>query len=84
MNSNNLDKQKIIDAIVGSSGGKISRNQLNSIADKKDVSSLISALPEEDRKKLNAALSDKDSLNRLLESPQARNLLNSFLKGKGK
>lgn len=81
---NNFDKAKLINAIISSSNGKLDREKLTEAADKKDVSSLIGGLSEDDKKKLMAALNDKNALNELLKSPQAKALLNSFLKGGGK
>lgn len=81
MNMNNIDKQKLIEAIISSTGGKIDSQRINDAASSGDISSLISALPEEDKRKLNAALSDQNSIRQLLQSPQARALLSAFMKG---
>ena len=82
--NNNIDKQKLFDALAASSGGKFDANKLNSMVGKRDVSSLLSALSEEDKRKLNAAMADKESLQQLLNSPQAKMLMNTFLKGPNK
>lgn len=83
MNSNNIDKQKLMDAIISSSGGKIDRESLNGAVNRKDVSSLLGSLSPEDRKKLNSVLSNKENLAAALNSSEARSLLKNFLKGGG-
>lgn len=83
MNSNNIDKQKLMDAIISSSGGKIDRESLNGAVNRKDVSSLLGSLSPEDRKKLNSVLSNKENLAAALNSREARSLLKNFLKGGG-
>ncbi len=81
--NNNIDKQKIIDAIVSSSGGKINRESLAGAVNRKDVSSLLGSLSADDRQKLNSVLSNKESLAEALNSSEARNLIKSLLKGGG-
>jgi hypothetical protein len=77
---NNIDKEKLIDEIVASSGGKLEREKLKGVANKKDISALMGSLSDEDKKKLSAALSDKNALAQMLKSEQARSILNAFLK----
>ena len=67
MNYNDINKQRLIDALLSSSGGKLSRDTINRAADSKDASSLINSLSPEDRE-------------RLLKSPQAQLILKSVLK----
>ena len=81
--NNNIDKQKIIDAIVSSSGGKTNRESLAGAVNRKDVSSLLGSLSADDRQKLNSVLSNKESLAEALNSSEARNLIKSLLKGGG-
>ena len=80
MNHNDINKQRLIDALLSSSGGKLSRDSINRAADSKDASSLINSLSPEDRERLNKVMSDKESMERLLKSPQAQLILKSVLK----
>ena len=41
MNNNDINKQRLIDALLSSSGGKLSRDSINRAADSKDASALI-------------------------------------------
>ena len=84
MNNNDINKQRLIDALLSSSGGKLSRDSINRAADSKDASALINSLSPEDRERLNKVMSDKESMEKLLKSPQAQALLKSILKGGGK
>ncbi|MBQ8203564.1 MAG: hypothetical protein IJZ75_04725 [Clostridia bacterium] len=81
MNSNfdNIDKQKLINSVIASSGGKIDNAAINS-AKQGDMSGLISALSVEDKKKLNAAL-QSGSLNKILASDDAKALMSKFFGG---
>ena len=58
----------------------MSRDTINRAADSKDASSLINSLSPEDRERLNKVMSDKESMERLLKSPQAQLILKSVLK----
>ena len=80
MNYNDINKQRLIDALLSSSGGKLNRDTINRAADSKDASSLINSLSSEDRERLNKVMSDKESMERLLKSPQAQLILKSVLK----
>lgn len=80
MNYNDINRQRLIDALLSSSGGKLSRDTINCAADSKDASSLINSLSPEDRERLNKVMSDKESMERLLKSPQAQLILKSVLK----
>ena len=84
MNNNDINKQRLIDALLSSSGGKLSRDSINRAADGKDITPLVNSLSPEDREKLNRVMSDKESMEKLLKSPQAQALLKSILKGGGK
>lgn len=76
-----IDKQKLFNAIDGSSMGKIDRQKLKDSIKNGDATSLLNSLPEADRQKINQVLSDKSSLEKILNSKEAKNLLGSFLKG---
>ena len=80
MNYNDINKQRLIDALLSSSSGKLSRDTINRAADGKDASALINSLSPEDRERLNKVMSDKESMERLLKSPQAQLILKSVLK----
>ncbi len=80
MNYNDINRQRLIDALLSSSGGKLSRDTINRAADSKDASSLINSLSPEDRERLNKVMSDKESMEKLLKSPQAQLILKSVLK----
>lgn len=79
--NNNFDREKLINTIISSSGGKLSESDLkNAAAGKTD--SLMANLNQEDRKKLSEALSDPNKAKQLLSSKAAKQLL-SELFGKG-
>ena len=80
MNYNDINRQRLIDALLSSSGGKLSRDTINRAANSKDASSLINSLSPEDRERQNKDMSDKESMERLLKSPQAQLILKSVLK----
>ncbi len=81
MNNNDINRQKLIDALLASSGGKLNRDSINRAADGNDISPLINSLSPADREKLNKVMSDKESMEKLLKSPQAQLILKSVLKG---
>ena len=76
----NPDNNKLYDAIIASSGGKIDRNTVEN-AKKGDLSGVLSSLPEEDAKKLKEALSDKEKTRQLLSSDAAKAIFNMLLGG---
>ena len=76
----NPDNNKLYDAIIASSGGKIDRKAVEN-AKKGDISGVLSSLPEEDARKLKEALSDKEKTRQLLSSDAAKALINMFLGG---
>ena len=75
--ANNIDKQKLINSIIASSGGKLNKNSLENAASG-DISGLMSSLSEEDKRKLNDALSDKEKARQLLSSDAAKQILQSL------
>lgn len=77
----NIDKQKLINAILNSSGNKINQNAINR-AGKGDVSGIMASLNEQDRKNLSAALGDPKKAKEILSSKEAREILKNFLGGK--
>ena len=81
MSNNDINKQRLINALLSSSGGKLSRDSINRAADGKDITPLVNSLSPEDREKLNRVMSDKESMEKLLKSPQAQLILKSVLKG---
>lgn len=72
--NNNIDREKLINTIISSSGGKLDKNALEQ-ASNGNISSLMSGLAEEDRHKLNEALSDRQKAKQLLSSKAAKQLL---------
>lgn len=77
----NIDKQKLLSAILSSSGAKINKNSLDR-AQKGDMSGIMSSFNEQDRKKLSAALSDKNKAKEILASKEAKDILKNLLGGK--
>ena len=75
---NNIDKQKLIDALLSSSGGKLDKNDINGAVSSKNIAPLVGSLSAADRRKLNAALSDKQSMKQALDSPEAKAILNAL------
>lgn len=76
-----FDKNKAVENILAHSGGKINKADVKKAADKGDFSGLISGLSDEDKKKLNNALSNKDALNSLLSRPDIKALMKGFMNG---
>ncbi|MBR5923694.1 MAG: hypothetical protein IKZ59_07875 [Clostridia bacterium] len=77
----NIDKQILLKAIVNASGKKINKNAVDS-AKKGDISALVNTLSAEDRKKLGAALSNKDEARRILATSKAKEILKNLSGGK--
>jgi hypothetical protein len=75
----NFDTQKLIDAIVAQSGGKIKREAMNSAIGNNDFSALLGSLSAADQAKIQAAMSDKGTLQMLLQSKEAKAILKNFL-----
>lgn len=84
MNNNEIDKQKLMDAVISSSGGSINRESLAGAVNNKNVAPLINKLSAEDKEKLSKVMSNKESMEAVLKSPQAQAILRTFLKGGGK
>lgn len=71
-----------IDNIINASGGKLDRNALEKVRQSGDASSLVNSLSTEDKQKLNDILNNKEQLEKVLKSPQAKMLLKLFGGGK--
>ena len=84
MNNNEIDKQKLMDAVISSSGGKIDKKTLTEAVKEKNIDPLLQNLSAADKEKLKSVMSDKKSMEAVLNSPQAKALLKAFLKGGGK
>ena len=77
----NIDKNKILSAIINSGDKKINRKDVER-AGKGDISGLLGSLDTQDRKKLQEALNDKEKARKILASKEGREILKSFLGGK--
>lgn len=84
MNNEKIDKQKLLRALLASSGGKLNPNAINDAVNSNDTGTLLNSLSAEDRQKINRVMSDKKSLEQTLKSPEAQVILKSILKGGGK
>ncbi len=81
--NNNIDKEKLINTIISSSGGRLDKKALEN-ASSGNLTSLMNNLSDEDKQKLTAALSDKNKAKQLLSSKAAQQLLGElFGKGNG-
>lgn len=77
MENNNLDRKKLLKAI--SALGK--RDALKKAMEKNDYNAILSSLPENEAQELQALMSDKEARDKLLSSPQARELLRKLKNG---
>lgn len=84
MNNEKIDKQRLLKALLASSGGKLNPNAINDAVNSNDTGTLLNSLSAEDRQKINRVMSDKKSLEQTLKSPEAQVILKSILKGGGK
>ena len=73
-----------MDAVISSSGGKIDKETLAGAVERKNIDPLLENLSAEDKERLKSVMSDKKSMEAVLNSPQAKALLKAFLKGGGK
>ena len=80
MNEKNINKQKLYNAILSSSSEKINSKNIDD-AVKGDFSGIMSQMSENDRKKLNAALTDKNKAKEILSSDAAKEVLKNLLNG---
>jgi len=79
---NNMDKEKILDSVLASSGSDLDRKALADAVKKKDKNGLINSLSDEDKKKLNSVLNNKQALSDAINSPEARALIKALFGGK--
>ncbi len=79
-NHSKADNNKLFDAAVAASGGKIKRDDVLKAANG-DASALMSSLDEDSRKMLTDALTDKNKARQILNSDAARQILGSILNG---
>ena len=84
MDNSKIDKKKLMDAAISSSGGKIDKETLAGAVERKNIDPLLENLSAEDKERLKSVMSDKKSMEAVLNSPQAKALLKAFLKGGGK
>lgn len=81
MNENkNIDKQKLLNAILNSSGSKINQNAINR-AKAGDISGLTAGLDEQSKQALAAALKDQKKAAEILSSKEAKEIIKKLLKG---
>lgn len=82
-NHSNADKNRLIEALIHSSGGKIDVNAANK-AMQGDMGDAISSLDEDSRKKFMDMISDKQKLDKLLSSDAAQRLRQILMGGENK
>ncbi len=78
-NFNNIDKEKLIDSVISSSGGKIDNKAIEA-AKSGDMSGLMSTLSDEEKRKLSGAL-NSGNLQKILSSDDAKAIINKFFGG---
>lgn len=76
----NNKNDKIIDSLLSSQGKNISPEMLKA-AKSGDKNALINSLSNEDKKKIENILNDKEMLNSLLKSPQAAAIIKALSNG---
>lgn len=81
MDINETGKQKLIEALLKSSGGRLQRAAVSRAADGQDPSALIGMLSPEERARLTELTNNREKLEELLKSPQSQQILRSVLKG---
>ncbi len=84
MNNNEINKKKLIDTVLSSSGGKLDKDALNNAINNQNADKLINSLSNSDKEKLSRLMSDKESMQNLLKSPQAQAIMKAFIKNGGK
>ena len=75
----NFDVNKLKSQIIKASGGKISRQALDK-ASSGNIAELFSSLGEKEKAALSRALSNKDAAQKILNSSDAKNIMNNFKK----
>lgn len=81
--NNNLQLLSMLSNLMSGSNSKIDPKDVTEATKTGDASKLIGSLSEADKEKLNSVLSDKESLAKLLKSPQAAAIM-KMLSGKDK
>ena len=76
------DRQKMIDALMRNSDGKLDRGSIESAMDG-DPNALMSKLNDADKAKIQRLLNDKSALQKLLSSDAAQQMMKKF-SGNGK
>ncbi len=77
MNNNNIDKNKLIDAAIKATGGKLNKDAVS----KGDAAALMSSLPKAEQEKIQSALSNPEQVRKLLGSDAARAILDMLQNG---
>ena len=72
MDNSKIDKKKLMDAVISSSGGKIDKETLAGAVERKNIDPLLENLSAEDKERLKSVMSDKKSMEAVLNSPQAK------------
>lgn len=81
MDINETGKQRLIEALLKSSGGRLQRDAVSRAADGQDPSALLGMLSPEERARLTELTTNREKLEELLKSPQSQQILRSILKG---
>lgn len=81
MKGNEIDKQRLMNAVLSSAGVSIDKESLKESVGNKNVRPLINKLTREEQKKLSEIMSDKAKLEAVIKSPQAQAIFKTFLKG---
>ncbi len=70
----NIDRQKLLNAILNAKGKKINQNSINQ-AEKGDISGLVGSLSDEEKKSLKSALGNKSEVEKILNSDEAKEII---------
>ena len=76
------NQNEIFKNMVEQSGGKIDRQTLENAAKNHSAAELVKNLSDTDKQKLESILYDKEKLEQVLKSPQAKMLFKMFGGGK--
>lgn len=76
------NEKSMFENMINQSGGKIDRKTLEKAAASGDATNLVNSLSDKDKEKLNNILNDKEQLEKVLKSPQAKMLFKMFGGGK--
>lgn len=78
----NNENGKILNSVFSEQINGLDRDTIEQALRTKDSNVLINGLSEEDKKKLNSVLEDKQKLSEILKSSKARLLMKALLGGK--